>query len=64
MQVSAPKSTILLGAKGSSSSATIMKLARASVEDDILGIMVWYASGSYTFLFGDKPIIMVGPNAR
>jgi len=44
IKVSAPKSTILLGAKGSSSSATIMKLARASVEDDILGIMVWYAS--------------------
>ncbi len=35
---------ILLGAKGSSSSATINALARAAVEDDLLGIMVWYAS--------------------
>jgi len=44
IKVNAPKSAILLGAKGSSSSSTIMKLARAAVEDDILGIMVWYAS--------------------
>merc|ERR1719385_170168 len=44
IKVNAPKNTILLGAKGSSSSATIMKLARASVKDDLLGIMVWYAS--------------------
>merc|ERR1711953_1602111 len=44
IKVNAPKSTILLGAKGSSSSATIMKLAQAAVKDDILGIMVWYAS--------------------
>jgi len=44
IKVRAPKSTILLGAKGSSSSATIMKLAQAAVKDDILGIMVWYAS--------------------
>ena len=62
MQVSAPKSTILLGAKGSSSSATIMKLARASVEDDILGIMVWYASGSY--FYANIPITMLGPDVR
>jgi len=44
IKVNAPKNTILLGAKGSSSSSTIMKLARASVKDDLLGIMVWYAS--------------------
>ena len=44
-QVNAPTSTILLGAKGSSSSADINKLANAAVDDDILGIMVWYASG-------------------
>jgi len=44
IKVNAPKNTILLGAKGSSSSATIMKLAQASVKDDLLGIMVWYAS--------------------
>merc|ERR1711973_1054837 len=44
IKVNAPKNTILLGAKGSSSSATNMKLAQASVKDDLLGIMVWYAS--------------------
>jgi len=44
IKVNAPKSAILLGAKGSSSSVTIMKLAQAAVKDDILGIMVWYAS--------------------
>jgi hypothetical protein len=44
IKVNAPKSTILLGAKGSSSSSTIVKLAKAAVDDDILGIMVWYAS--------------------
>jgi len=44
IKVNAPKSAILLGAKGSSSSSTIMKLARAAVDDDLLGIMVWYAS--------------------
>lgn len=44
IKVNAPKNVILLGAKGSSSSSTIVKLARAAVEDDLLGIMVWYAS--------------------
>jgi len=44
IKVNAPTSTILLGAKGSSSSADINKLANAAVDDDILGIMVWYAS--------------------
>merc|ERR1719232_1966879 len=40
----APKNTILLGAKGSSSSSAIATLASASVKEDYLGIMVWYAS--------------------
>jgi len=44
IKVNAPKGTILLGAKGSSSSSTIKKLANAAVQDDLLGIMVWYAS--------------------
>jgi len=44
IQVDVPRSDILLGCKGSSSPATISQLAEASVKDDILGIMVWYAS--------------------
>ena len=41
---SAPTNTILLGAKGASSSSTITSLAKAAVDQDLLGIMVWYAS--------------------
>merc|ERR1719348_2462943 len=40
----APKNTILLGAKGSSSSSAIAILANAAIKEDYLGIMVWYAS--------------------
>merc|ERR1719468_907348 len=41
---SVPHNAILLGAKGVTSSSAIMQLAQASVKDDLLGIMVWYAS--------------------
>ena len=41
---SAPTNAILVGAKGASSSASITTLARAVVDQDLLGIMVWYAS--------------------
>merc|ERR1711936_259611 len=41
---SAPTNTILLGAKGAASSSSITSLAKAAVEQDLLGIMVWYAS--------------------
>jgi len=44
MTCSAPKNTILLGAKGQSSSSNIIKLANEAVSQDLLGIMVWYAS--------------------
>lgn len=44
MTCSAPKNTILLGAKGASSSSNIIKLANEAVSQDLLGIMVWYAS--------------------
>ena len=40
----APKNTILLGAKGSSSAAAIAQLAHAALTEDYRGIMVWYAS--------------------
>ena len=41
---SAPKNVILLGAKGQSSFKDIQTMATESVEQDLLGIMVWYAS--------------------
>jgi len=44
IKVNAPNSVILLGAKGQASSSDIAKLAEASISQDLLGIMVWYAS--------------------
>jgi len=39
-----PKNAILLGAKGATGGSTIRKLADATMQNDYLGIMVWYAS--------------------
>ena len=39
-----PTTQILVGAKGSSRSTDIMKLASESIAQDLLGIMVWYCS--------------------
>merc|ERR1712183_666161 len=39
-----PNNAILLGAKGVTSSTAIQELARRCLADDLLGIMVWYAS--------------------
>merc|ERR1712079_823328 len=39
-----PNNAILLGAKGVTSSSAIKELARRSLADDLLGVMVWYAS--------------------
>jgi len=44
IKVDVPKDKILLGLKGSSSSRDIMKLARESVKQNLLGVMVWYCS--------------------
>jgi len=44
IKVSVPKSAILLGAKGNTAKKDIMKLARESVKQDLLGVMVWYSS--------------------
>jgi len=44
VKIRAPHNVILLGAKGSASSASIGKLADAAIREDYLGIMVWYAS--------------------
>ena len=44
ISVDVPKDRILLGAKGSTSSRHILKLAKEAVRQDLLGIMVWYCS--------------------
>merc|ERR1712107_784538 len=44
IQVDVPKSSILLGCKGSSTAGTINTLAQASIRQELLGIMVWYCS--------------------
>ena len=44
IQTDVPKNCILLGAKGAASAATLNTLAKASLDNDYLGIMVWYAS--------------------
>ena len=43
-KVDVPTSQILVGAKGSSRRSDIMTLARESISQDLLGIMVWYCS--------------------
>jgi len=44
IHVDVPKPSILLGCKGSSSGSTIMQLAEAAVQQDLLGVMVWSCS--------------------
>jgi len=44
IKVNVPKNRIMLGAKGSASAADIKKLATESIKQDLMGIMVWYAS--------------------
>ncbi len=44
IKVDVDSKAMLLGCKGSSSSDTIMTLAKESVNQNLLGIMVWYAS--------------------
>ena len=44
IKINAPNSTILLGAKGSTSAGTINTLVAESLANDYLGVMVWYAS--------------------
>jgi len=41
---SAPTNVILLGAKGQSTYKDIMTMAEEAIKQDLLGIMVWYAS--------------------
>ena len=42
--VDVPTHSILLGSKGSNSAANILHMAEESVKQDLLGIMVWFAS--------------------
>jgi len=44
IKVNVNSKAVMLGSKGSTSSSTIMKLAEEAVSQDLLGIMVWYAS--------------------
>merc|ERR1719244_338774 len=44
IKVNVPKSRILVGVKGLAKTATIDKLAKESVKQDLLGIMAWYCS--------------------
>ena len=43
-QADVPKAAILLGCKGSANAADIQTLASESVDQGLLGIVVWYAS--------------------
>lgn len=51
IHVNVPRSSISVGCKGVSSSEDICSLASTAVTDDLLGMMVWYASviGGYHF---------------
>ena len=44
VRVNVPKNSIMLGAKGQTSSRDLRTLASESIKQDLLGIMVWYAS--------------------
>ena len=44
MQVNVPRSSILVGCRGSASAEDINTLAEGVVGQDLLGIMVWYCS--------------------
>ena len=52
--VNVPTNKILLGAKGQTSSGDILTLATESVRQDLLGIMVWYASVKNGFQYASS----------
>jgi hypothetical protein len=52
IHVDVPKSSILLGCKGATPASGIMKLAEASVRQDLLGIMVWSCSVMDGLVYG------------
>jgi hypothetical protein len=44
IRVNVPRDAILLGCKGVTASQSIVTLADESIRQDLLGVMVWYAS--------------------
>ena len=44
IQVNVPRSAILVGCKGVTASQAVVSLAEESIRQDLLGVMVWYAS--------------------
>ena len=50
--VNVPGKAILLGCRGAEAPNEIMTMANEAVKQDLLGIMVWYASVSNGFLYG------------
>jgi len=53
IEVDVPRSRILAGCKGSSSSGTIKTLAQEAVKRDLLGIMVWFCSVQNGLVYGN-----------
>ena len=43
VSVNVPEDSILVGCRGTASPSDIMQLTAASIDDDLLGIMVWFA---------------------
>ena len=54
IKVNVPSNVILVGCKGSASSSDIMTLARESVSQDLLGLMVWYCSVQNGLVYGQS----------
>lgn len=52
IHVDVPRSNIFAGCKGSSSSGTITTLAREAVNQDLLGVMVWFCSVKNGLVYG------------
>jgi len=52
IQVDVPRTQILLGSKGSSGSSTIDTLAKETVSQGLLGIMVWFCSVRDGLVYG------------
>jgi len=50
--VNVPRSNIMVGCKGSAGAENITTLATQSLDQDLLGIMVWYCSVQNGFLYG------------
>ena len=54
VKTNAPNSAILLGAKGSARPDHTIKMAKEAIKQDLLGIMVWYASVKNGFKYAES----------